>query len=169
MNDSSNINEDVVINTLLEAITQGSSLKDILDVPQDTMDNMYAYAYEFYQQGKLDEAEKFFEFLCMYDLQNADYFLGLGAVYQLKKQYEKASDFYALSFALSTNDYISVFYTGQCQMLLGNVPRAAKCFGLVIEQSKSESFILRAKVYLDTLKSSMDKSVNDNCGSKEST
>lgn len=31
------------------------------------MDGLYAHAYEFYNQGRLDEAETFFRFLCIYD------------------------------------------------------------------------------------------------------
>lgn len=151
MAEMNTINEEQVMGSLVDAITQGSSLKDIMNVPKDTMESMYAYAYEFYHQGKLNEAEKFFEFLCMYDLHNADYFLGLGAVHQLKKNYEKASDFYALSFALSTNDYKAVFYTGQCQMLLNQIPRALKCFELVKEKSKNESIVERSDVYLKSL------------------
>lgn len=155
------INEEQIMGTLIEVINNGSSLKDILNVPQGTMDSMYGYAYEFYHQGKLDEAEKFFEFLCMYDLHNADYFLGLGAVYQLKKRYEKASDFYALSFALETKDYQAVFYTGQCQMLLGNIPRSIKCFELVSEKSKNESIVDRSKVYLESLNIAIKKQNQD--------
>lgn len=160
MQEKKTIDEEVM-GSLIEAVTNGGTLKDILNVSKDTMDSMYAYAYEFYHQGKLDEAEKFFEFLCMYDLHNADYFLGLGAVYQLKKQYEKACDFYALSFALATNDYNAVFYTGQCQMLLNNIPRAMKCFRLVAEKSKNESIVTRSTVYLESITTIIEKQDQD--------
>lgn len=151
MTETNNNRTDEIGAALVDLIARGASLKEVMAVSAETMESMYAYAYRFYHQGKLDEAEKFFEFLCMYDLHNADYFLGLGAVYQLKKNYKKASDFYALSFALATNDYRAVFYTGQCQVVLENIPRAIKCFELVKEKSKCESIIMRSKVYLDRL------------------
>ncbi|WP_279613177.1 tetratricopeptide repeat protein [Burkholderia sp. BCC1630] len=41
------------------------------------MDGIYAYAYRFYQRGRLDEAEVFFRFLYIYDFYNVDYATGL--------------------------------------------------------------------------------------------
>lgn len=70
--------------TILTVMNTGATLKDIYEIDENVIENIYAHAYEFYQQGRLDEAEKFFKFLCMYDLKNADYFIGLGVVYQLK-------------------------------------------------------------------------------------
>ncbi|SUX55963.1 tetratricopeptide repeat protein [Chromobacterium vaccinii] len=67
-----------------EAVREGATLKDLNGIPQDMMDGLYAHAYDFYQKGKLDDAETFFRFLCIYDFYNPDYIIGLAAVYQLK-------------------------------------------------------------------------------------
>ncbi len=45
---------------VMEAVQDGASLKDLQGVPQDLMDGVYAFAYRFYQQGRLDDAENFF-------------------------------------------------------------------------------------------------------------
>ena len=82
---------DIIFDELCQAIMEGASYKDIYGVPQSTMDGLYAYAYEFYEQGKLKEAETFFRFLSIYDFYNTDYVMGLAAVYQLTKRYEKSS------------------------------------------------------------------------------
>ena len=75
------------VEVLWESVRNGATLQSLYDIPNDLMEGVYAYAYDFYNKGRLDEAEKFFKFLCVYDFYNADYIMGLAAVNQLKKQY----------------------------------------------------------------------------------
>ncbi|WP_415867904.1 SycD/LcrH family type III secretion system chaperone, partial [Burkholderia ambifaria] len=108
--------------SMIEAIQSGATIKDIQGVSQDMMDGVYAYAYRFYQQGKLEEAEVFFRFLCIYDFYNVEYAMGLAAVFQLKGNYAKAIDLYALAFALAKDDYRPMLHVGQCHLMLGKAP-----------------------------------------------
>src|SRR5260370_30966161 len=121
--------------SLMEAVQNGATLKDLQGVPQDLMDGIYAFAHRFYQHGRLDDAEVFFRFLCIYDFYNAEYPMGLTAVCQLKKNYPKAIDLYALAFSLSKNDYRPMFHTGQCHLMMGKAPMARRCFEVVMERS----------------------------------
>ncbi|RBH33650.1 CesD/SycD/LcrH family type III secretion system chaperone, partial [Pseudomonas sp. MWU13-2860] len=82
----------------------------------------------------------------------SDYIMGLAAVCQLKKQFQKAADLYAVAFALSKNDYRPVFFTGQCQLFMRKAAKARQCFELVCEQSDDESLRAKAQVYLESLK-----------------
>ncbi|KVD78019.1 chaperone protein SicA [Burkholderia sp. ABCPW 14] len=136
---------------LLEAVQNGATLKDLQGVPQDLMDGIYAFAYRFYQQGKLDDAEVFFRFLCIYDFYNTEYALGLAAVCQLKKNYQKAIDLYALAFSLSENDYRPMFHTGQCHLMMGKAALARRCFNVVIERSNDDCLRKKAASYLSGL------------------
>ncbi|ACQ68134.1 CesD/SycD/LcrH family type III secretion system chaperone [Candidatus Williamhamiltonella defendens] len=144
--------DDETAEMLSDAIINSASLKDIHNIPEEMMEGLYAYAYDFYQKGKLDEAETFFRFLCMYDLYNSDYFVGLAAVYQLKKQFKKAIDLYAIAFALNkTSDYKIVFLSGQCQLFMGKPRQAKLCFELVYEKIEDQFIRKKAKAYLDTM------------------
>lgn len=140
-----------VTESLLKAMRTGMTIKDVQGVSQATMDGIYRFAYDFYQQGRLDDAEIFFRFLCIYDFYNADYAMGLAAVCQLKKNYVKAIDLYALAFALAKGDYRPMFYTGQCQLMLGKAAIARECFRNVIEYSSDERLKQMAASYLDGL------------------
>lgn len=151
------VSEDKIAELLWNAVNSGMTLKDIHDIPSDLMEGVYAHAYNFYNKGQLDEAATFFRFLCIYDFYNPDYYLGLGAVYQLKKEYQKAADIYAVAFSLAKNDYRPVLFSGQCQLLLKKANKARQCFELVVEQSKDENLKNRAGVYLDTLKTPVDE------------
>lgn len=132
-------------------INEGGTLKDIHSIPDEAMDGMYAHAYNFYKKGQLDDAETFFRFLCMYNFYNPEYFFGLAAVYQLKKNYQKACDLYAVAFAMMKDDYRPVFFSGQCQLLMGNKPVARNCFSLVCEQSKDPIMVSKSEAYLKVM------------------
>lgn len=138
--------------TVLEAVQNGATLKDMRGVSQDLMDGIYAFAHRFYQQGKLDDAEVFFRFLCVYDFYNPEYALGLAAVHQLKKNYSKAIDLYALSYSLSKDDYRPMFHTGQCHLMMRKAALARKCFEIVVESCNDERLKQKAASYLDGLK-----------------
>lgn len=151
MNFEGNVNDERIAEMAWEAVSAGATLKDIHGIPQDMMEGLYAHAYDFYNKGRLDEAETFFRFLAIYDFYNPDYIMGLAAVCQLKKQFQKACDLYAVAFALSKNDYRPVFFTGQCQLLMRKAAKAKQCFELVCEQSSDELLIAKAQTYLESL------------------
>lgn len=138
---------------IMKATTEhGATLREIYNIPDDTMENIYSHAYHYYKNGRLDQAESFFKFLCMYDLKNPDYFIGLGAVNQLKKNYQKACDLYALAYVLAENNFVPVFYAGQCQLLMGNVIKALQCFESVSQNCTDESLVKKSMAYMETIR-----------------
>ncbi|WP_380178193.1 SycD/LcrH family type III secretion system chaperone [Kalamiella sp. sgz302252] len=147
------------IEMLMMATTEhGATLKEIHGISDMAMENIYAHAYQFYNEGRLDEAEKFFRFLCLYDLKNADYFIGLGAVQQLKKNYEKACEFYSLAYLIAEDNFNPLYYIGQCQLLMGNYVKALKSFNILAERCTDENLVAKAKVYIASIRSQKDKS-----------
>jgi len=139
------------LETILDAVNQGVTLKEIHGISDEQMDGLYSLAYDFYQQGRLDEAEKFFRFLCIYDFYCVDFLMGLAAVYQLKKMYQKAADLYAVAFAQGDADYRPMLYAGQCQLAMGKSGKARQCFTVVLEQSDDASLKVTAQAYLTAL------------------
>lgn len=148
---------------LMDAIHNGATLKDVHGVSNETMSDVYKLAYDFYHMGKLDDAESLFRFLCIYDFYNPEYAMGLAAVYQLKKNYSKAIDFYALSYSLSENDYRPMLYAGQCNLMLCRSVQASKCFDIVTEKCSDISLTEKAQAYLAALK---DMDANEENGSQ---
>jgi type III secretion system low calcium response chaperone LcrH/SycD len=143
--------EDRIAEQVMQAVLDGASLKDLHGVSTEQMDSLYGFAYEFYEQGRLDDAEKFFHFLCIYDFYNAQYWMGLAAVHQLKQNYQKAIDLYAVAFAQGKHDYRPMLYTGQCQLALGKAGKAKVCFEYVIERVQEPGMRERAQAYLNAL------------------
>lgn len=136
---------------VVDVVLAGAPLKDVQGISDEQMNSLYAFAYQFYERGRLDDAEKFFHFLCIYDFYNSHYWMGLAAVHQLKQNHQKAIDLYAIAFAQGKSDWRPMFYTGQCQLALGRVGKARLCFEYVLEQAAQEDLRDQARVYLDTL------------------
>ncbi|HEP0304696.1 TPA: type III secretion system translocator chaperone SicA [Providencia rettgeri] len=141
-----------LLDNITTALMDGATYKDIHGIPQSTMDGIYSYAYEFYQQGKLKEAETFFRFLSIYDFYNTDYVMGLAAVYQLTKRYAKATELYALAFVLAKNDYRPLFHAGQCNLMMKKNSAAIHCFESVLESSSDVDLQNKSQIYLSALK-----------------
>lgn len=154
----SSIADERVVNAMFESIQQGATIKDIQGIPDSLMEGIYAFAYKFYNEGRLDDAEVFFRFLSIYDFYNSDYIMGLAAVYQLKKSYEKAIELYSLADALSKKkdkqgkrDYKAVFYAGQCNLMLKQGGRAKLCFEIVRDGTGDATLKAKAEGYLKAL------------------
>ena len=146
------------LEVILDAVSQGVTLKQIHGISDEQMDGLYRLAYDFYNQGRLDEAEKFFRFLCIYDFYCVDFLMGLAAVYQLKEMYQKAADIYAIAFAQGDSDYRPMLYSGQCQLAMGKSGKAGQCFKAVVRHADDEALKATAEAYLAALHKSRPQS-----------
>ncbi|AZE72356.1 Type III secretion chaperone protein for YopD (SycD) [Pseudomonas synxantha] len=152
--------DDEVVADVMQAVLEGATLQDLHGISDGQMESLYGYAYDFYCQGRLEDAEKFFRFLCIYNFNNTDYWMGLAAVYQMQKRFEKALDMYTVVFAQSKADYSSMLHAGQCQLALRRVGKARRCFELVIERGTAE-LCAKAQSYLDAMRQAADASANE--------
>ncbi|WP_367346637.1 SycD/LcrH family type III secretion system chaperone [Stenotrophomonas bentonitica] len=146
---------DELAQLLFEGAQSGAAIKDLKGVSDDLLESVYAYAHRFYTDGRLDEAETFFRFLYLYDFYNGDYALGLAAVLQMKKEYAKAIDMYALAYALLKGDERPMLHVGQCHLAMGKLTLAKGCFETVQLRSTDPDLLARAKVYLQALASTV--------------
>ncbi|WP_244099277.1 SycD/LcrH family type III secretion system chaperone [Burkholderia ambifaria] len=136
-----------------DAIEHGATFREMYGISSETMEAVYAQAYALYQAGRLDEAESFFRFLCIYDFQNVDYILGLAAVMQISKRYDKALDLYAMAYTVSGGDARALLYAGQCNLLLRRRGKAKRCFEILLAQEATDARIrAKAQGYLDALR-----------------
>lgn len=148
---------EYMMKMIWDVIGKGGTLQDIYAIPQTVMDNLYAHAYNFYNNDNQDNAAVFFRFLCFYDFYNPDYIMGYAAVCQRKKDFRKACDLYAVAFTLLKNDYRPVFFSGQCQLMMRKLGKARQCFELVLQQSEDELLKTKARAYLDVISKNVDR------------
>ncbi len=136
------------INAVLTSIANGATLKDLYGIPDSMMQATYAHGFRLYQSGRYDDAKLFFEFLCAHDMYNADYLLGLAAVHQQMKEYQKAIPLYSLSFDLDGTNHRAMLYAGQCKLFLKDREAARICFAIVAHGAADESLKKQAIAYL---------------------
>ncbi|MGE6332983.1 SycD/LcrH family type III secretion system chaperone [Stenotrophomonas sp. NPDC077659] len=136
---------------IIEGLRNGATLKDLKGISDDMLEGVYALAYDFFRNGQLDDAEHFFRFLSLYDFYNADYAMGLAAVLQMKKQYDKAISHYALAQMLDTRSDTPLFHMAQCHLALGKLRLARECFEGVARRAAGSELGHRAQAYLDAI------------------
>ena len=143
---------DVFLGEKFEAIMRGATLKEIYGISDQVMNAIYAHAYNFYQSGRNDDAKTFFQFLCAYDIYNADYVMGLAAVHQRQKDFLSAIQLYRLSYAIEPKNTRCMLYAGQCYLYLKDKVNAYSCFSIVAEHELTDSIKKQAQGYLSVFK-----------------
>ncbi|WP_202147860.1 tetratricopeptide repeat protein [Escherichia coli] len=139
-----------MIATLEKALGMGASLAELHGITTDTLESMYSIAFDFYQKEKLEEAELFFKFLCIYDFKNSNYLKGYAAVCQLQKKYEKALELYHMSLNMNNEcDFSIIYHIGQCLMGLKKIESAMECFKVIIEYCEDENLKDLAQTYIE--------------------
>ena len=118
---------------------------------QETLDNLYSCAWNLYQRSKLEEANVLFQYLCLLRPLNKDYQMGLGATYQLKKQYHRAIEVYMTAAALAINDYRPLLQLGYCHLMIKKNVQARECFEEVYASSNDAQLKLTAQGYLSAM------------------
>lgn len=139
MDDS--INTD--IKSLVEQIftyLENGSFSDIFRQDKDhDFSNVYSLACDYYDKGLIEQAEKIFRSLCLYDFSNVNYLLGLAAVKQVQKQYNKAINLYSLAIGLDESNASAWFYIGQSYLFSGDKDLAITSFRQCISMACSDN------------------------------
>ncbi|CAK9888327.1 MULTISPECIES: SycD/LcrH family type III secretion system chaperone [Pseudomonas] len=150
MKDSDTLDEEVALG-IADAVMSGATLREIHGLSDTRMDDLYAFAYRFYEQGRLDDAGKLFHFLCIYDFHNSQYWTGLAAVHQLKQDYAKAIDLYSVALVQNEKDCRPMLFVGQCQLAQGKPGKARRCFDYIRRYSSDKQLHAQATACLQAL------------------
>lgn len=156
MNNDKNNSLDESVDEIIGFFGQGGTFKDVKGISDDAMESIYSIAYNLYQAGKYDEAQKMFQFLCFYDHLNKKYFMGLGACQQMQEEYESAIEIFSFVSLLDSNDPRALVYLGDCYLAMNNKKSAKTAYELAIDWGKGSKVykeeISRAKTMLKNFK-----------------
>ncbi|QGY32188.1 tetratricopeptide repeat protein [Pantoea cypripedii] len=122
-----------------------------INVGQNMLDSLYTCAWNLYQQSKLDESLSLFNYLCMLRPLNKDYLIGVAAIYQLKKKYRRAIEFYMAASVLVENDSRPILQAGYCYLMIKKKSRARECFDIVCNAHGDPQLKLIAQGYLNAM------------------
>ena len=97
----------------------GATLGELKGITPRELNAVYQMGLGFYNTGRYDDAEKVFAFLVMFDHLEAKYWTALGAVQQVKKNFEKAKTAYAQAALLDIHAPKPQYYAAECFLALG--------------------------------------------------
>ena len=86
---------------------------------------MYSLAFNYYRTGKFDEAEKLFNFLALFDHLNPKFWMGVGAVRQVKKDFSGAVQAYGYASFLDLSNPKPQLHAAECFLAMGDKRNAA--------------------------------------------
>lgn len=127
------------------------------DFPQlspDSLSLLYVMGYEFYRNGKYEDAKCFFRFLSLVNSFERKYWMGLGACYQMLKSYPEAIECYSAAALQDPMDPYVHQYAADCYFHLNNIDKAKEALESALitanEDDAYESLIPKLQLISDT-------------------
>lgn len=106
-------------------ITQGATIKELKGITNNELEAVYSLAFNYYRTGKFDEAEKLFNFLAFFDHLNPKFWVGVGAVRQVKKDFSGAVQAYGYASFLDLSNPKPQLHAAECFLAMGDKRNAA--------------------------------------------
>ena len=88
--------------------------KDALNISDQTLEKMYAQAYQLYNLGKYADAQKMFGTLVMLNVTEPKYLFGLAASEHMMKDYETAASHYVKCSMVDVESPIPFYHASDC-------------------------------------------------------
>ena len=93
-------------------------------VSEDSVTALYEIAYELYKNGKLTDAEHCFVLLTLLQPENIKFWMGLGACYEMQREYNKALECYTALAMHNPSDPNVHWRAANCLYAKGDEARA---------------------------------------------
>ena len=103
----------------------GSTIRELKGISNNELEAVYSLAFNYYRSGKFDEAEKLFNFLALFDHLNPKFWMGVGAVRQVKKDFSGAVQAYGYASFLDLSNPKPQLHAAECFLAMGDKRNAA--------------------------------------------
>jgi len=137
---------------MFKQLISGITPMQIVDIPKESMENLYRISHAEYQNGAYKEAMSGFAMLTMIDSTQSSYLAGLAACMYMLKQYPQAIEIYGLLIALYGKVGLNAFYMAQCLVEVNRIEEAKK---MLHHAEKTHAFVDKELTALNLLKSKL--------------
>lgn len=124
-------------------IERGATLKQLKGVTNAELEAVYSLAFGYYRTGKFDESLKLFQFLVLFDHLNQKFWMGLGAVQQVLKDYQSAVTSYGYCSFLKLDNPKPQLHAAECFLAMGDKRNAASSLEALEEYCPKDTDIGR--------------------------
>ncbi|MBR6371957.1 MAG: SycD/LcrH family type III secretion system chaperone [Victivallales bacterium] len=100
------------------------TVRELKGITDAEMEAVYSMGFSFYNTGRYDDAEKVFRFLVLFDHLCPKYWTGLGAVAQMKRDFQDAVKFYAYASFLDIKNPKPQYLAAECFAAMGDKQNA---------------------------------------------
>ena len=102
-----------------------ATMRELKGITKAEMEAVYSVGFNMYRTGRYDDAEKIFRFLVLFDHLEPKYWLGVGAVQQVRKDYQGAIASYGYASFLDLSNPKPQFHAAECFLAMGDKVNAA--------------------------------------------
>lgn len=114
----------------------GRTFQDFTNLTPQSMEVIYMVAFNQYNAGKYEEAEKIFQLLSVLNHFDRRYWTGLGASREMQKKFDDAIKAYAYLAVLDLEDPLPALLCAKCYLTAGRVKDAEDALQACIYNAK---------------------------------
>ena len=122
---STEINQDKIAEAAQKFATGFATMRELKGITKAEMEAVYSVGFNMYRTGRYDDAEKIFHFLVLFDHLEPKYWLGVGAVQQVRKDYQGAIASYGYASFLDLSNPKPQLHAAECFLAMGDKVNAA--------------------------------------------
>ena len=137
MNDK--ITEDKIAAAARQFAEGFATMRELKGITKAEMEAVYSVGFNMYRTGRYDDAEKIFRFLVLFDHLEPKYWLGVGAVQQVRKDYAGAISSYGYASFLDLSNPKPQYHAAECFLALGDKANAASALVALDQYCPPES------------------------------
>ncbi len=137
MNDK--ITEDKIAAAARQFSEGFATMRELKGITKAEMEAVYSVGFNMYRTGRYDDAEKIFRFLVLFDHLEPKYWLGVGAVQQVRKDYAGAISSYGYASFLDLSNPKPQYHAAECFLALGDKANAASALVALDQYCPPES------------------------------
>ena len=119
------ITQEHVASIVNQFLNEGATLGELKGISRQELEAVYSLGFTHYRTGHYEDAAKLFQFLVLFDHLNPKYWLALGAVQQVAKDYKSAISSYAYASFLDLENPKPQLHAAECFLALGDKENAA--------------------------------------------
>ena len=122
---STEITTDTIAEAANKFATGFATMRELKGITKAEMEAVYSVGFNMYRTGRYDDAEKIFRFLVLFDHLEPKYWLGVGAIQQVRKDYQGAIASYGYPSFLDLSNPKPQLHAAECFLALGDKVNAA--------------------------------------------
>jgi len=127
------ITQEQIAEAARQFVSDYTTLGELKGISREELEAVYSLGFTHYRTGRYEDAAKLFQFLVLFDHLNAKYWLALGAVQQVEKDFRGAIASYGYASFLDLENPKPQLHAAECFLAIGDRENAASAL-LALEE-----------------------------------